>query len=982
MDMTTLQTAAAPKQVGNTFFDFLFDFNLESTETAVLCPFPHYTEDGIEFYEERPSMHVNTEKLLYHCKSCGSQGNELSMIEQILGVRRREAQKLWALFRRAEYLDIWARSYKLHTGTKRFFERLGVDVKLLRELKIKSSHNGQRHIFPVTLFDAVMDTRIYRPNPVDDQPKMKSRVGSMTGLVWPFDRWRTTDKNKWTLLCAGEKDTLVALSRGFNAITVIGGEMTVPKILREFTGRKIAICYDNDAAGIKGSVNVARVLLPIAKEVRIIDISKTCKEKGEDITDFFVKYNKKPDHLKKLIIAAPVATTEYLDEIDPELIAQFTSTRIPLVTLEEASSPNYTDVMVRSKVMVVGVADSTWSCPSAASIIDTTTGTYYEWELKPDRPDRILELMDSNLPMNKIRMSLCKYAGVPMANYESAQVEITHRRTIYQATFTDVRSTQDDSTVIHEYTAYTFDQKLESGKSYVATMKLTPHPAKGQKLTMIVVRSTPLDTLGDFAVDQGVITSLNKFASIHPDVEQNLEYQAEFLKGFLGYNGDNRLLTILNIGYNTPLVFDTSGEKNLKGCIDMAVIGETRSGKSTSAKMLQLLYKQGAVISLAGSSATIPGLIGGSSKAGSDVWVTRAGVIPQNNKGIIIFEEFGKAKEDIVANLTDIRSSGEVRITRLNGALTFPAQVRFINLTNPKTVANKSKSINSYPNGVAIMEELVSAQEDIARYDLIHIMKPAAKSLQLDWAPHPDWQSISVQDYRNRLKWVWTRKPENIIVLRDAERLIERFSNILNRKLSCHVKIFGNETFKKIYKIAIAISGLCGVKPGHNPEELVVTGEHVKAAVRILLTEYTSDEWRLDKYVQSERLFTETDQASTEKLQEIYNANPLLIMQLDTNSDTNMQVLEMATGKDKSDLNKIISIMMKLRFVKVHGNSITPSERYRKTSLLLERDKKQIESITEAALEDVTEVIDEELHLASLVDAQTIDIEEFVEAFE
>ena len=37
-----------------------------------------------------------------------------------------------------------------------------------------------------------------------------------------------------------------------------------------------------------------------------------------------------------------------------------------------------------------------------------------------------------------------------------------------------------------EYTAYSIQNKLESGKKYLATFKIVPHPYKGQQLVMII----------------------------------------------------------------------------------------------------------------------------------------------------------------------------------------------------------------------------------------------------------------------------------------------------------------------------------------------------------------------------------------------------------------------------------------------------------------------------------------------------------------
>ena len=159
----------------------------------------------------------------------------------------------------------------------------------------------------------------------------------------------------------------------------------------------------------------------------------------------------------------------------------------------------------------------------------------------------------------------------------------------------------------------------------------------------------------------------------------------------------------------------------LRGYLDTLIVGESRVGKSSTSETLRSTYGLGTFVSLAGNSATIPGLVGGSNKTATG-YQTRAGIIPQNHRGLIIFEEFGKSNNNVITELTDIRSSNTVRITRVAGTITLPAVVRMIALTNPKNTNGVIKSIASYPHGIAILTELVETAEDIARYDMIVIL--------------------------------------------------------------------------------------------------------------------------------------------------------------------------------------------------------------------------------------------------------------------
>ena len=131
-----------------------------------------------------------------------------------------------------------------------------------------------------------------------------------------------------------------------------------------------------------------------------------------------------------------------------------------------------------------------------------------------------------------------------------------------------------------------------------------------------------------------------------------------------------------------------------------------------------------------------------------------------------VFEEFGKCKQDIVSELTDIRSSNEVRIARVSGTITMPAMVRMIALTNTKAIGGSIKPIAAYPNGIAIVTELVPTAEDIARYDMIVILPDRGNS-QIDpfWEPETPFPQ---ECYRDRVRWVWSRTADQIIISKEV----------------------------------------------------------------------------------------------------------------------------------------------------------------------------------------------------------------------
>ena len=674
----------------NSFFEYYFDeYDFSKRETAVCCPFPHHTESGIEYLETNPSAHINLDKGLFHCKVCDKGLSEIAFISEIFGCRYEDAIKISKMFTAKEDRFTWDNDVTLTPEIKKKCLSLGISEKVIEELDIKTEM-GDEIAFPVFMYGKVVDVRSYRPQ--DRANKIRSRVGTTTGMIIPFDIWRNTPKDKWTILCAGEKDMAVTRSQGFNAITLTGGEKALPKLIIPFKDRKVAICYDNDEAGIKGANALAAFLIPYVKEVRVVTgFHEICKEHGEDLTDFFTKYKKNKQDLQNYILATPAFTHEQARE------EQLKSR--PLISLLEASKPQYINRIVQSNVQVVATFEKAMPVPTTiyAKKINATGDPKYNlmnvgeertWELSENTCQDILKLVDNNFTETQIRDNIRELLGISKFERE-VQVQKPTKDTVYQCNVTDLfeATTKDIATI--EFTAYVLKKRLESGKKYLITYKLVPHPYKGQQLVMVILNvEEACDSISNFRITDEVKNNLNLFKNLKGTVLERLNNLADMAKAYIGYDGYNSLIQAIDLSYHTVLEFNFGSFKNVRGYLDTLIVAESRVGKSSTAEALQKLYGLGAFTSLAGNSATIPGIIGGSTKVNGS-YQTRAGLIPMNHRGLVIFEELAKCNSNLVRELTDIRSSNQVRIARVSGTLTVPALVRMITLTNVKNTGNK-----------------------------------------------------------------------------------------------------------------------------------------------------------------------------------------------------------------------------------------------------------------------------------------------------
>lgn len=910
---------------------------LEGTkEQAVLCPFDHHTASGIPYKETRPSAHVNSLEGLFHCKACNTGLSEIQFIEKVLGCDYAQARKLQIAFSTDETLAEWENCVNLTQETKQRALALGISEEVLEELKIRTPAPPFRQdiiSFPVLMFDHLIDIRNYDPG---HQPKIRSRKDALSGLIIPFDLWRETDINKITLICAGEKDMAIARSHGFNAITITGGERALPLPINYFKDRKIAICYDNDDTGIEGAKNLANYLLKVAKEVKVVtNFHEICKEKGEDITDFFMKYGKTREDLIAYIKVTPPYEYTELEKKKTEL---------PILTLKQASTPKYINQLVKTNIQVVATMDQVFTAPTSVIAEKTrlsgkndtmAKGDIREWKLTEDNVADLLHLIDNNFKEEQIKDNLKTRMYIP-AKERNILIKRLAEETVYKACVTDLFETQDMDAQPMEYTCYSLGVKLESGKKYLVTHKIIPHPYKGQQLIMLITSAEQAsDSVTNFRITPEVKKQLDIFKNIEcRTAEAKVELIAKKIKGLLGYNGNDTLIQAIDLSYHTALAFNFGSFKNVRGYLETLIVGESRMGKSSTATALQKTYGLGAFVSLAGNSATIAGLVGGSNKTTTG-FQTRAGVIPQNHKGLIVFEELGKCSANILAELTDIRSSNEVRIARVSGTMVLPAWVRMITLTNTKHINNQIKPIASYPNGISIITELVPTAEDIARYDLMVVLGDRGNSnINPLWEPE---QPFPEEAYRARIRWIWSRTPEQIIFPDTTKKKIIEEANALNKDFDCHIKIFGTEAWKKICRLAIAIAGYC-VSTDETYENIVVNTTHVTAAVNFLRKIYDNPVFKLREYVQHEKLFSTTDEEAVVLLQDIWNKTPGVVQQLEQYASVTKNMLQATTGLSNEELNRTLNRLTKGLFIRVSNFEISPTERFRLTLSQIERN--------------------------------------------
>lgn len=910
---------------GVTAFDLVYP-DLVMGENTVLCPF---------HTESTPSMQINTMQKIFHCFGCGAHGTENDFISKYYGIGRNQTSSFKeALFKSDSIADYerFARSGEEYKTNYTYLElkNIGISEKVLEDLKVGSevfsvmdddtgdlsispSKTSTRLVFPIIMKDRVLDLRTYTADPMI-KPKSTSKSGAPAGLVLPYHLWESD--NSTTVICEGEKDMAMARTHGFNAIS-LGGCRNLPTHMLEcFRDRQVCIVYDNDGPGRAGAKKLASALYSVTKHIYIADIGEWVKEEKEDITDFFVKYKYTADQFEELLESAKIfdayAQEEFIKESYPE------------VSLNEAST-TYLGKTVRSNVQVMATFEEQYSVPSYAVFTKENVGGKEEfnrkhkgdteyWSLQKSNFEDVLVLTDNNLRKSQIHDNLKAIVGWGTEEY--VKVNTANPKTVFKASVADCT----ESVVIKdvkrtEFVCYT-DEKLEAGKNYQIIYKVVPHPYKGQQQVLIVSEIKESgDVVTSFEITPDVVADLSEFQ------KYGFKDLVEKQKAYVKFNVDSRLLEFIDLWYHTPREFDFGYMKGIRGYLDGLIVTESRVGKSTTAQALSKVYGIGAIASLAGSAATSAGLVGGSVKAGTSSQI-RPGLIPRNHGKAIIFEELAKAKFSLMPELTDIRSSGIVRINRSTGDLSLPASVRILFLTNPRTEDDGMiRPIMAYPNGIEIVKPLIGAIEDIARFDFIYILGENPQDVDPLWAPP---EGFTEKQLRNRIYWIWSRKCDQVKISPDMQKYIVDISKRLNDKYGGSVKIFSTETWKKIARLSIAIAGYM-VSTDAAFETIIVQKKHVDIAALLLESIYNNSTFKLKEFVDEERKQLVCTLPDIEIAREFNSRYPTMMEYLEKNNNVAKNTLATIAGLDNSIFNDALKQLAKHSFVTLTQFKIFPT---------------------------------------------------------
>ena len=881
------------------------DFN-SGSEVKVLCPFHD---------DHRPTASINTEKGLFHCFACNIGYNEAQFISKVNGISLRDALKLvdknnsnTTDFMMVEKAQLWSNNAFIGQ-----VEALGISRKTINDLALGMVRDDQNRMYlaiPVYYDGVLVDVRRYNLLKIPGVAKMYALKGAENGFVFPYDLWKNDART--TYLFEGEKDAMLARELGLNAITLTGGAPALPNsyVISQFKDRDVVICYDNDEAGIQGRQGVFEEIRGLVKSVKYIDIADILDEPKADFYDLIHKGFTIDDFLR-------------LNEKPFTVFNQ----KKKYTSLSDALINNTVRKELRTIVNVSGEFQDSYATPTAVRLWKTDAisdsdsmfpGEERMWFMEDYRVDEMLELIEADAKSSQALAKLKQFAGIPKGEKGIAS-EVMEYATVYKARILDDEDVKDTEELNNlTVDLYSF-VPITVGNKYEIVYRLFPHPTKHQKIVAIATKIFDLTAKEDFVPDKELLKKFRSTGTIDEQVRRLYRstkyYVAKHMKYYLWF--------MIDLVFNSILEFNY-GDR-IRGALDVFILGDTQVGKSETSSGLTELYNFGHFLSL--KTSTTVGLIGGSNKVDNN-WLNTIGAIPRQHRRLVVMEEFSGAKPEFIKTMTDIRSSGRVRLARAAGELNVPSLLRMITISNPINDDNGNpRFLSTFPNGVMPLMELIKSAEDVARYDgFLLAQKP--DELFNPFSLKLEGDKIPKEAYEHKSQWVYTRRPEDVIFEDDSDSYIWEKAQELNQMFESNFPLFGTTTALKLARFSVALASLI-MSTDEEYSKVIVTRDIVNYMFNYFIKIYKNDIFKLHDYKKSYDSYSVVTEDDVLELQKMYPKNATLFDFLESQSTTSRTNLRTISGIENDQFYTLFNNITKLKFIRLVGDNVYPTKKFR-----------------------------------------------------
>lgn len=712
-------------------------------------------------------------------------------------------------------------------------------------------YGGGRYWFPIRNDSGdFVNVRMYDPDAKKSKDKWISyKKGYGEARWYPIGNLQ----DNTVYLMEGEKDTAVACSLGLNAVTqTAGAENWKKEWTQLFKNKNVVVCYDIDSAGRSGALKVCKELYPVAAQVKNIVVPLDINEfpKG-DFTDWICQGNGLDEFMElvdnqTVYMEAAVAA----DQIEYKCI------------LAEASKPKYHHKKCDIKnVIIVGADQSpfsvpktiTYSCSKGACTAKKCAGckvngsaytkTFekddYDLAEFVDVPNKSVAVKLKSMlqePCTSLKMQIVDYYSVDrfrLSPNTTSDIDEKYKHAIRTGLFISDKNDPDS-------------KKIETNRTY-DIKALTINNPKTQHVLHLIYDATPSQSnLDTFKITPEIHKQLQAFqVKKGQTVQQKLDSIYNDISKVARIFDRNDLFQLYDLSYHSALTFNFMGKSIGKGWVEVCVIGDTGQGKSEAIKFLRQYYKCGEAID--GESLTTAGLKGGLSQS-AGVWQLQWGRLPINDQGLVIIDEAGGMPVEAIAELSNIRSTGECKVVKIVSDTT-RARTRIIWIANPR---RQNMGIKNYHHGVQTVFEFFGKPEDTRRVDIAMTVAAGEVDASLiNVIPQNIVTPYTSEACHNLVQFGWSLTPDRILIDNSVAKRVLEHSIVMGKKYSPSIPLAEvSDVRNKIIRLAVATA--VRVYSVDDKLNLVVTKDHVDCVVDFMNHIYTKPRMAYDHFSELE----------------------------------------------------------------------------------------------------------------------------------
>ncbi len=368
---------------------------------------------------------------------------------------------------------------------------------------------------------------------------------------------------------------------------------------------------------------------------------------------------------------------------------------------------------------------------------------------------------------------------------------------------------------------------MTSSLNYKICGELMPNP-NTQQLMVLVKRAQPIEV--SFHYDEQFDFSCfrpqdpNRVESIWERLYE-IGVQLGHYTGILGREMEHAMIFAL---FCSPLYAYVGNEK-VKTALDLFVVGDTRTGKSTIFRKMIDLVGAGKLVSA--ENMTAAGLIGGLQQLAYGKWMISWGILPQNDRKIVILDEGDALTPELFSQITSARATGFAEITKVQQAKAM-SRLRFALIANPQ----QNLSHYSYP--IQAINSFGFYKQDLSRFDLVLLFAKEDVPEFPSELPPP----MEMEPYRQLVRKIWNTDYFDVRVPQEVYEYCRYRAAALLARYESDLPLFDAYSALRLLRLALALSMMMNIS---------LTMTVVDVAVACIETLY--QRYKLDGYVQARR---------------------------------------------------------------------------------------------------------------------------------